>query len=272
MHAVDTTETEPRLPTGLPDDWLFDRDLPCPKCRYNLRMLSTPRCPECGTVFRWQTLLHIACPRCGESLEMVNDQRCPRCDLDLDWQALLDEADPSQFKQFEYTQRPVRAAIRTWLAALRPRRFWEGIRLESPPAVRRLRWLLVTAMAIHVISIAIAFWEQGYSLRGFIFDARCGAFCAVAALLPIVTMVSLPLFVPMLARFRIRRDQLLRCLAYGATGLVWIGCAFLLATALVMIVNTLWPVTVTAGGTATFKIDGGNKTLVTPEITLVLEP
>jgi hypothetical protein len=28
-----------------------DRDLPCPRCRYNLRGLTTPRCPECGLSF-----------------------------------------------------------------------------------------------------------------------------------------------------------------------------------------------------------------------------
>lgn len=43
-------------PPGLPDDWSLDLDLPCPRCRYNLRHLRTPRCPECGTVFRWQSL------------------------------------------------------------------------------------------------------------------------------------------------------------------------------------------------------------------------
>jgi uncharacterized paraquat-inducible protein A len=28
--------------------FLRDRDIPCPLCRYNLRHLSSPRCPECG--------------------------------------------------------------------------------------------------------------------------------------------------------------------------------------------------------------------------------
>jgi hypothetical protein len=28
-----------------------DRDLYCPRCRYNLRGLATPRCPECGLTF-----------------------------------------------------------------------------------------------------------------------------------------------------------------------------------------------------------------------------
>lgn len=249
MDAVDTSEAQPRLPAGLPDDWLLDRDLPCPKCCYNLRMLSTPRCPECGTVFRWQTLLHVACPRCAESLEIVDVDTCPRCRLALDWKRLLDQVDPSQFKQFEYTQRPVRAAIRTWLATLRPRRFWQDIRLESPPAPKRLRRLLLAAITIHVFSIAVAFWVQGYSLPGpTFFDASCAAYCAVAVLMPIVTMVGLPLFVPTLGRFRIRGDQLLRCLAYGSMGLVWVGCACLFAAALVMIVNTLWPITWTTWG------------------------
>jgi hypothetical protein len=243
LNAVNATETEPRLPAGLPDGWLLDQDLPCPQCRYNLRMLSTPRCPECGTVFRWQTLLHIACPRCGESLETIDDPRCPRCDLDLNWQALLDQADPSQFKQFEYTQRPVRAAIRTWFATLRPRRFWHDIRLESPPAPKRLRRLLAAAITVYILAIAVAFESNRYFWPGSTFDASCRTFCEVAILMPIVTMVGLPLFVPTMARFRIRRDQLWRCFAYGATGLIWIGCAFLLAAALTILVNILWPIT-----------------------------
>lgn len=29
-------------------EWLKDRDAACPECRYNLRGLTHPRCPECG--------------------------------------------------------------------------------------------------------------------------------------------------------------------------------------------------------------------------------
>ena len=32
--------------------FLRDRDFPCPLCGYNLRCLTTPRCPECGRELR----------------------------------------------------------------------------------------------------------------------------------------------------------------------------------------------------------------------------
>ena len=28
--------------------WLSTHDAPCPACKYNLRNLTVPRCPECG--------------------------------------------------------------------------------------------------------------------------------------------------------------------------------------------------------------------------------
>jgi hypothetical protein len=206
-------------------------------------MLSTPRCPECGTVYRWQTLLHVVCPRCGELLEAVDDPCCPRCGLDVDWPALFDQAPPAPVGRYEYTQWPVRAAVHTWLAALRPRRFWQGLRLEAPPVVSRLRWLLAAAVGTYTASAYIALTAQKHSWGWVGLGRLHWALYAVAVLLPLVTMIGLPLFVPTLARFRIRRDQLLRCWAYGATGMVWIGGALVLAAALVMIVNAFWPVT-----------------------------
>ena len=41
-----------------PPDWgHFAGELRCPTCRYNLRGLPHPRCPECGTEFDWQELI-----------------------------------------------------------------------------------------------------------------------------------------------------------------------------------------------------------------------
>ncbi|MFQ5806050.1 MAG: YIP1 family protein [Phycisphaerae bacterium] len=242
MDDAGPAELAPTLPPGLPDDWVFDRDLPCPTCRYNLRMLHTPRCPECGTVFRWQGLLHIGCPRCGNSLEAVDADACPACGLALNWQRLLAEADPGRLRQFEYARRPIRAALRTWAAALLPRRFWKSIRIESPPAVIRLRWLRRTALAIGLLAILLAHtleprtpWPQARS------PLDCLGLVAVVLSLPVVTMLALPRFTPTLMRFRVRRDQLVRCTAYAASGLVWIGMILMLAVAAEKLVNAVWP-------------------------------
>jgi hypothetical protein len=40
--------TSPTADTAILIDWLRDRDVPCPLCGYNLRHLTSPRCPECG--------------------------------------------------------------------------------------------------------------------------------------------------------------------------------------------------------------------------------
>jgi len=68
-------------------------------------------------------------------------------------------------------------------------------------------------------------------------------------LLPAVTVLGLPRFSPTLTRFRVRRDQLLRCLAYGSTGAFWIGLLLFLALGVTLVVNAIWPVTVVLGRT-----------------------
>ena len=57
--------------------FLRDRDAWCPACRYNLRGLTSPRCPECGRELRlsvgaiepflraWITLVVAACSAAG---------------------------------------------------------------------------------------------------------------------------------------------------------------------------------------------------------------
>jgi len=240
MDAVNATETESHLPAGLPDDWVLDRDLPCPKCRYNLRMLSTPRCPECGTVFRWQELLQITCPRCDKWLADVDNDECPRCRLTLDWPRLLEKADTEQLRQFEYTARPVAAAVKVWCTSLSPRRFWKNIRIESPPARRRLRWLLASAVAACLLGLTLAaFANRRVVAAGALDWGASWAIAGLALVLPLFTALALPLFIPTLARFRIRRDQLLRCSAYGCAGLLWIGLVLALAAVGAEIVNTL---------------------------------
>jgi hypothetical protein len=233
MRLVIGEPRTPPLPAGLPDDWVQPRDVPCPTCRYNLRMLHTPRCPECGSVFRWQQLLRVYCPRCDASLIEVDGDRCPQCDLALNWRALLESGTALDRTLFEYSDHPVRAALQTWVAALNPWSFWRRITLEMPPAVERLRRFqragLLTAAsgALLLISLSLRIATRPPLARPFL------ALLAMLLTVPLTTSLALPRFTPTLARFRIRSDQLLRCLAYSKCGLFWLGqlffCGFALA-------------------------------------------
>lgn len=220
------------LPAGLPNDWRLDQDLPCPVCDFNLRTARTPRCNECGTVFRWQTLLQIGCPRCGVPLFEHEGDRCPKCRLELNWGLLLGLADPARFKLFEYSRRPLRTALRTWIAAILPARFWRRIPLESPPKVRRLRWLQIGAGVVFLLGAAIfsaASIFLGRSSAGLINPLEVGAtYTLIFAVPPFATALLLPVFGQTLARYRIRRDQLLRVGSYGLSGLVWLSCFYVL--------------------------------------------
>jgi len=207
----------PPLPADLPDGWRFDRDLNCPQCRYNLRMLRTPRCPECGLAFRWQAVLRIACPRCGESLARVDAGECPRCRLELDWRRLLGDADPELLKHFEYTNHPLRAAAGLLLSVWNAGRFWSQIGMESAPNIRRLRALRMECFAVCVLAfnVLVGLLAPAPGRLPFALGLTC-AFFAV----PAVTFVALPLFTPTLAQFRIQPGHVLRYSAYASVGLI----------------------------------------------------
>jgi len=63
--------------------FLRDRDVPCPACAYNLRDLTTSRCPECGhgvalgvglaerNLKAWVTLLVVCCLGAGTGLVVI---------------------------------------------------------------------------------------------------------------------------------------------------------------------------------------------------------
>ncbi len=54
--------TEPISPESLrlpPGPEGLEADVPCPRCSYNWRGLTTPRCPECGYTFVWPRVLSI---------------------------------------------------------------------------------------------------------------------------------------------------------------------------------------------------------------------
>lgn len=67
-------------------DWLSDNDAECPGCKYNLRGLREPRCPECGKAIQlsitlveqylraWITALVAACLPAGIGVALVFEE------------------------------------------------------------------------------------------------------------------------------------------------------------------------------------------------------
>lgn len=230
--------TPPPLPAGLPEDWRLPVDLNCPKCAYNLRMQREPRCPECGFVFRWQSVLAITCPRCDAGLLEHDGPSCPRCNLELAWDRLFETVSPAMRSAIEYHPRPLHRFIPTARAALRPARFWRGITIETPPVKFRL-WTLSIALQLLVFGCWIL---SGYALVAWLdcyYPEILFATGTILITLPVITNLALPRFTPTLATFSIRSDQLLRIAAYSWLGLFWLSLALLVIMGLLLLVNLL---------------------------------
>ncbi len=101
--------------------------LTCPLCRYDLRGLTEPRCPECGFRFTWAEL--------------------------------ADEHRHGHRYLFEHAKRkPLRALWSTYWRTCRPRRFWRDVSPANPVAAGRvvLYWLLATVAASAALAIVLA--------------------------------------------------------------------------------------------------------------------
>ena len=99
----------------------------CPLCEYDLRGLVEPRCPECGYQFTWEELRDRA------------------------------RAHPYLFEH--HPERNARALRRTFVASLRPRRFWRDVRPTHEVRPRRLLlyWALVAAALLAPYFIVYGF-------------------------------------------------------------------------------------------------------------------
>lgn len=247
MPPVDTAELQPRLPDGLDPTWRFDHDFRCPSCRYNVRMLRDPRCPECGLVFRWQQLLGTSCARCGESLVHHDGSNCPHCDIGLNWAALFDAFSPSARDHYEYADRPLWPAIMMAFAILRPVRFWGAQSLELPPvtsrlvAFRRVAWALsAVGLLLAFVSLIMSFqWRVGRAWGTELAIESWIDLAALSFILPLTTTIALPLFGPTLARFRIRREQMLRVTAYSGGLVGWLGTVIIAESAWLLLSTIL---------------------------------
>lgn len=226
------------LPPGLPADWVYAGDVECPRCRYNLRARRVPRCPECGTLHTWQTLLGVSCPRCGLALGDHVGHACSGCGLALNWRELLDGADPRGARVMEYSPRPVRAALGDWWISRDPSRFWARLRLESRPNLGRLRGLRLGILGVLVGGAILGMFTDVLGslaapgarvvLRRTRFTPDWDLACIVTCLIAFphaLARRALPRFTATLEKLQIRREQFARVSTYSMFGIAAAGVA-----------------------------------------------
>jgi len=199
-----------------------DTDVPCPKCSYNLRGLSVPRCPECGSRFEWDDLLTLAA---GYN---------------------------SGLFEYRFYQSPVSAYLKTWRGSLRPRRFWESIDPSWPVRtaglltyvgfVVGLTWLvtvigeIVTSIGMRLVFLihtpSISWQAMGGDLLDMITtrlwagELTLGGWLALpaygVALGPLLVLLLAP---RPFAEIRLQRKHVLRVAAYASSIiLLWALC------------------------------------------------
>lgn len=95
----------------------------------------------------------IYCPRCSYNLRGLTTARCPECGLGVDWQRLLEQRIAGGDFLFEHAWR--RGAVRSWCrtvaATLSPTRFWQRVTLYDPIHVAPLMVQLASTIAAALI-------------------------------------------------------------------------------------------------------------------------
>ena len=109
----------------------IDFELPCSRCGYDLRMLTLPRCPECGLQFAWRDIIE-ARRRRNEFLF-----------------------------EYRWRERPVRSWLLTAFSGLRPWRFWRRVSIHEHVRAGPLLVFLLSAVPAFLVTthaVAGALW------------------------------------------------------------------------------------------------------------------
>jgi hypothetical protein len=232
--------------SALPDWEKIEHVVECPLCRYNLRGLSEPRCPECGYTFDWPEIVDVS----------------------------------RRKHRYLFEHHPARnlwSFFRTLIGGLNPWRFWRTLHPAQPADDRRLtiyRWimksiaglpLLITGLWLLTLSITwpVNDWPR-QSLFYFIdpfggqdptivselirpfLHARLYIFVLTMTLfllaLPEMSTVVLLIYRASMRQAKIERRHVDRCVTYSYDVLVWPILFMLALGALVL----FWPLPVTS--------------------------
>ena len=189
--------------TEAPDWSTLETDLHCPRCEYNLRMLTQARCPECGLVFDWQELIAAA----------ERERECP-------------------IFEYQWQRRPVRSALYTVWLAVQPWWLWRTVKLEFEPRIGPL--LVLAALAFvqaFLLDALLAGAWTAYMLGGVTNPAAYLRYTLSWSALSLILQTQIaPLLIVLgaiavyrltLVRYRIRFVHLVRIAVMAWIGWIW---------------------------------------------------
>ncbi len=116
-HAAQSADSPAAdlLIEGHPNWPAIDFEVTCARCGYNLRMLTAPRCTECGLEFEWPLVLRQATSQSDFLFE------------------------------HQWRRRPIRSFFATAWRSFRPRSFWQKVSIYDRISIPPLICLIVSA-------------------------------------------------------------------------------------------------------------------------------
>ncbi len=245
--------TDESTPTGFgnaktmaspPPDWArVPFAVRCARCGADLKGRSEPTCPACGLEFDWADAVPIeelTCLHCDYHLYGLEKPRCPECGEWFAWEEVLHayRTRSKPFFEYQWRSRPVRSFARSWMAALRPRKFWSEVELHDPVQVRPLIAMVFIGVVLFaasmVVSSAMVEWlEQRtwlwapqpkpsvaqiplYLLHSMT-DPSVYTITATAAVWIASSLAALMILRQSMRRCRVRNAHVLRVWAYSTT-------------------------------------------------------
>jgi len=194
---------------------------------------------------RWNEIgFEVLCSRCAYDLRMLTSSRCPECGLEFTWSDVLTAAQTRSRFLFEHNwrERPFRSYLGTVWTSLWPWSFWRRVSIHENVQSGPLWFLLLTAVGWFVVTahgsawvvwaIADRFTRQYAVADEFLAWAKWPIesretywpVLLVVVAVPMVQLTTLSLLRQTLERGRVRALQLTRVIAYSASPAgIWVG-------------------------------------------------
>jgi hypothetical protein len=217
--------------TAGPDWETIEHTVECPLCRYNLRGLSEPRCPECGFTFEWREILDITRRKHPYLFEHHPDRNAWSF-----YKTLIGGLNPWRFWS---TLHPAQAADERRLMAYR----WIAKGFSGVPLIITGLWLLMMSMSWPVndwprqsVFYLIDVFGREATLvselvRPFL-HARLYIFILLLTLsllaLPEMSTVALLIYRSSMRQAKIEKHHVDRCVAYSYDVVVWLVLGMLM--------------------------------------------